>query len=206
MIQKFDNIIAIEGTLFDSNIYILGDTVVDTGTGMNPDNLMRRIREAGVEPGSIKHIVNTHCHFDHTGGNRLFNADIAIHSLDAEALREGNDEKTVAYMFSASMEPMEVAVELGDGDFIGDFEVIHTPGHTPGCICLYDGRSLISGDTVFADGGFGRVDVGGDINELAESIKKLMKLDIEYLFPGHGPWVDNGSMHVELAAAFLGIG
>lgn len=206
MIQKFDNIIAIEGTLFDSNIYILGDTVVDTGTGMNPDNLMRKIRGAGVEPGSIKHIVNTHCHFDHTGGNRLFNADIAIHSLDAEALREGDDEKTVAYMFSASMEPMEVAVELGDGDFIGDFEVIHTPGHTPGCICLYDGRSLISGDTVFADGGFGRVDVGGDINELAESIKKLMKLDIEYLFPGHGPWVDNGSMHVELAAAFLGIG
>ena len=206
MIQKFDNIIAIEGTLFDSNIYILGDTVVDTGTGMNPDNLMRRIRGAGVEPGSIKHIVNTHCHFDHTGGNRLFDADIAIHSLDAEALREGDDTKTVAYMFSASMEPMEVAVEIGDGDFVGDFEVIHTPGHTPGCICLYDGRSLISGDTVFADGGFGRVDVGGDINELAESIKKLMKLDIEYLFPGHGPWVDNGSMHVELAAAFLGIG
>lgn len=206
MIQKFDNIIAIEGTLFDSNIYILGDTVVDTGTGMNPDNLMRRIRGAGVEPGSIKHIVNTHCHFDHTGGNRLFDADIAIHGLDAEALREGDDAKTVAYMFSASMEPMEVAVEIGDGDFIGDFEVIHTPGHTPGCICLYDGRSLISGDTVFADGGFGRVDVGGDINELAESIKKLMKLDIEYLFPGHGPWVDNGSMHVELAAAFLGIG
>ncbi|MFB2622880.1 MBL fold metallo-hydrolase [Methanothermobacter marburgensis] len=206
MIQKFDNIIAIEGTLFDSNIYILGDTVVDTGTGMNPDNLMRKIRGAGVEPGSIKHIVNTHCHFDHTGGNRLFDADIAIHSLDAEALREGDDAKTVAYMFSASMEPMEVAVEIGDGDFIGDFEVIHTPGHTPGCICLYDGRSLISGDTVFADGGFGRVDVGGDINELVESIKKLMKLDIEYLFPGHGPWVDNGSMHVELAAAFLGIG
>ncbi|QHN07746.1 MBL fold metallo-hydrolase [Methanothermobacter sp. THM-2] len=206
MIQKFDNIIAIEGTLFDSNIYILGDTVVDTGTGMNPDNLMRKISGAGVEPGSIKHIVNTHCHFDHTGGNRLFDADIAIHSLDAEALREGDDAKTVAYMFSASMEPMEVAVELGDGDFIGDFEVIHTPGHTPGCICLYDGRSLISGDTVFADGGFGRVDIGGDINELAESIKKLMKLDIEHLFPGHGPWVDNGSMHVELAAAFLGIG
>jgi len=206
MIQKFDNIIAIEGTLFDSNIYILGDTVVDTGTGMNPDNLMRKISGAGVEPGSIKHIVNTHCHFDHTGGNRLFDADIAIHSLDAEALREGDDAKTVAYMFSASMEPMEVAVELGDGDFIGDFEVIHTPGHTPGCICLYDGRSLISGDTVFADGGFGRVDIGGDINELAESIKKLMKVDIEHLFPGHGPWVDNGSMHVELAAAFLGIG
>lgn len=206
MIQKFDNIIAIEGTLFDSNIYILGDTVVDTGTGMNPGNLMSRIRGAGVEPGSIKHIVNTHCHFDHTGGNRLFDADIAIHSLDAEALREGDDAKTVAYMFSASMEPMEVAVEIGDGDFIGDFEIIHTPGHTPGCICLYDGRSLISGDTVFADGGFGRVDVGGDINELAKSIKKLMKLDIEYLFPGHGPWVDNGSRHVELAAAFLGIG
>ncbi|MGB9837378.1 MBL fold metallo-hydrolase [Methanothermobacter sp.] len=206
MIQKFDNLIAIEGTLFDSNIYILGDTVVDAGTGMNPDNLMKRIRGAGVEPNSIKHIVNTHCHFDHTGGNRLFDADIAIHSLDAEALREGDDTKTVAYMFSASMEPMEVTVELGDGDFIGDFEVIHTPGHTPGCICLYDGRSLISGDTVFADGGFGRVDVGGDINELEGSIKKLMKLDIEQLFPGHGPWVDNGSMHVELAATFLGIG
>lgn len=205
MIQRFGDIIAVEGTLFDSNMYILGDTIVDTGTGMNPDALLSRMRGAGVNPSDIKHIVNTHCHFDHTGGNRLFDADIAIHSLDADALREGDDARTVAYMFSASMDAMDVAVELGEGDFVGDFEVIHTPGHTPGCICLYDGESLISGDTVFADGGFGRVDVGGDISELADSIRRLRRLDVEYLFPGHGPWVDNGSRHVELAASFLGL-
>lgn len=90
-------------------------------------------------------------------------------------------------MFSASSEPMEVAVELDDGDFIGDFEVIHTPGHTPGSICLYDGKSLISGDTVFANGGFGRVDVGGDINDLSESIKNSEDSMLITSFPAMGP-------------------
>jgi len=47
-------------------MYILGDTIVDTGTGMNPDALLARMRGAGVNPSDIKHIVNTHCHFDHT--------------------------------------------------------------------------------------------------------------------------------------------
>ncbi|MEJ8542068.1 MBL fold metallo-hydrolase [Methanothermobacter wolfeii] len=205
MIQRLGDITAIEGALFDSNVYIIADTAVDTGTGMDPRSLLGRMNEAGIEPSSIKHIVNTHCHFDHTGGNHLFDADIAVHRLDAEALRTGDDKRTVAYMFSASSEPMEVAVELDDGDFIGDFEVIHTPGHTPGSICLYDGKSLISGDTVFANGGFGRVDVGGDINDLSESIKKLRRLDVDNLLPGHGPWVDNGSWHIELAARFLGL-
>ena len=62
-----------------------------------------------------------------------------------------------ACMFGKSMDKVKVDRLLQEGDKIHDFEVLHTPGHTPGGICLYNGETLISGDTVFADGGFGRV-------------------------------------------------
>jgi len=52
---------------------------------------------------------------------------------------------------------------------------------------------------VFADGGFGRFDIGGDLTMLKASIQKLSKLDVEYLLPGHGPAVDNGSQHINMS-------
>ena len=88
---------------------------------------------------------------------------------------------------------------LNEGDKVGDFEVIHTPGHSYGGICLWDGENLICGDTVFANGGYGRTDIGGNMDDLRNSLRKLNKLNVKYLFPGHGPWVDNGKKHIELS-------
>ncbi len=51
----------------------------------------------------------------------------------------------------------------------------------------------------FSNGGFGRIDIGGNSNDMAESIDRLSKLDVKYLLPGHGPWVNNGKRHIELA-------
>jgi hydroxyacylglutathione hydrolase len=68
------------------------------------------------------------------------------------------------------------------------FEVIQTPGHSPGSICLYwpDKKILFTGDVVFNQG-IGRTDLpGGNGKELKESIKKISRLDAEYLLPGHG--------------------
>ncbi len=66
-------------------------------------------------------------------------------------------------------------------------EVIHTPGHTPGGICLYESEtgSLFSGDTIFQAGGIGRCDLGGDLSDLIHSIELLTTLDTEVLYPGH---------------------
>lgn len=97
-----------------------------------------------------------------------------------------------------------VDVELEDGDKIGNFEVIHTPGHTSGGICLWDGENLISGDTIFAGGGVGRMDIGGDYNDMKSSVEKLTKLDVVNIYPGHGPIVEkNGKDHIKLSYSLL---
>ena len=189
----------IEGFGSDSNIYVFDDIIVDTGTGDNIEHVRESLKKANLDISNISTIVNTHCHFDHVGGNRYFNSKLAIHEKDAPALENGDPIATVSQMFGRSIEPQKVDFKLVEGDKIHDFEVIHTPGHTIGGICLYNGETLISGDTVFANGGFGRYDIGGDINMLRESLEKLSKLDVEYLLPGHGPAVDNGSEHVNLS-------
>ena len=201
--NKINDILIIEGIGFDANIYVFEDVMVDTGTGDNLEYTLNSLNKAGLALDDISMIVNTHCHYDHAGGDHHITKKIAIHKEDAPALEKGDDIATVSYMFGKSFEPLNVDIYLEEGDKIHDFQVIHTPGHTEGGICLYDGETLISGDTVFANGGFGRLDVGGDINAMENSIEKLNKLDIEYLLPGHGPWTDNGSKHVELAYQFF---
>lgn len=197
--KKINDVLMIEGLGSDSNIYVFDEVIVDTGTGENIEYLRDSLKKANLNISDISLIVNTHCHYDHVGGNRYFNSKLAIHEKDAPALENGDPIATVAQMFGRSLEPQEIDFKLTEGDKIGDFEVIHTPGHTIGGICLYNGKTLISGDTVFAGGGFGRYDIGGDITMLRESLEKLSKLDVEYLLPGHGPAVDNGSEHINLS-------
>jgi glyoxylase-like metal-dependent hydrolase (beta-lactamase superfamily II) len=89
------------------------------------------------------------------------------------------------------VENFEPGVFLQDGDLdVGDyhFEVIHTPGHSPGSVCIYwpERKVLFTGDVVFNQG-VGRTDLpGGDGEQLKESIRNLSRLDVEYLLPGHG--------------------
>jgi glyoxylase-like metal-dependent hydrolase (beta-lactamase superfamily II) len=98
-------------------------------------------------------------------------------------------------------------ITLKEGDSIGNLHVMHTPGHTPGSICLFlkDEQALISGDIVFTDGGFGRYDfIGGSRLELARSIDRLSLLDIEGLYPGHGmPVESGGNGHIAAAQKLL---
>lgn len=201
--KKFNDVLMIEGFGSDSNIYVFDDIIVDTGTGDNIEYVLNSLKQANISIPDISMIVNTHCHFDHVGGNKYFDSKLAVHEKDAPALESGDPIATAAYMFGRMVEPRKVDLKLTEGDKIHDFEVIHTPGHTIGGICLYDGETLISGDTVFAEGGFGRYDIGGDINMLRESLERLSKLDVEYLLPGHGPAVDNGSEHIKLSNRIL---
>lgn len=201
--EKINDIIMIEGKGYDSNVYIFQDVIVDTGTGDNIRYIKDSIKEAGISIEDLSLIVNTHNHYDHIGGNRCFNLEVAMHSEDALAIEEEDDEKTVARMFGRNMEGFKVDRKLEDGDKIHNFEVIHTPGHTKGGICLYDGKTLISGDTVFAGGGFGRMDIGGDVKDMKESLKRLSQLDVKFLLPGHGPWVSDGSKHIKMAYEML---
>ena len=199
------DIVFIMGFNYDSNCYLINDNVlVDTGAGQNKEYLFSKLRENGVEPENIEMIVNTHCHFDHIGGNHFVpNAKIAVHKLDAISIRNKDTLGTSLSAFDEA-DNSRVDVELEDGDKIGDFEVIHTPGHTSGGICLWDGENLISGDTIFAGGGVGRMDIGGDYNDMKSSVEKLTKLDVVNIYPGHGPIVEkNGKDHIKLSYSFL---
>lgn len=201
--QKINDIIMIEGKGFDCNVYLFEDVLVDTGTGENIDYIFKSIKQAGVNPDDLSLIVNTHNHYDHIGGNRYFDLKVAMHHEDALAMEKGDDMATAATMFGKSLGKMKVDWKLQEGDKIHDFEVLHTPGHTRGGICLYDGKTLISGDTVFADGGFGRMDLAGSVKDMRESLRRLSELEVENLLPGHGPYADEGSGHIQLAYKIL---
>ena len=195
----------IMGFNIDSNCYLINDKIlVDTGAGENGDYLFSKIKENGVNPADIETVVNTHCHFDHIGGNYLFpDAEIAVHRFDAETMKNRDTLGTSLSAFVRD-ENSRVDIELEDGDKIDEFTVIHTPGHTKGGICLFDGENLISGDTIFAGGGVGRMDIGGDYNDMKNSVEKLLKLDVKNIYPGHGPVVEkNGYEHLKMSYSLL---
>ncbi|MEN6329880.1 MAG: MBL fold metallo-hydrolase [Methanobacteriaceae archaeon] len=193
----------IEGRGYDSNIYVFEDVVVDTGTGENIDYFFDSLKDADISLEDLSLIVNTHNHYDHVGGNRYLDLEVAMHCEDAIPFQGGDDMVTAAFMFGKAMGKMRVDHKLEAGDKIGKFEVLHTPGHTRGGICLYDGETLISGDTVFAGGGFGRLDLGGNLEDMINSLEMLSKLKVENLLPGHGPWTDHGSENIRWARDIL---
>ncbi|RLI97093.1 MAG: MBL fold metallo-hydrolase [Candidatus Aenigmatarchaeota archaeon] len=200
MIKKFGDVVMIQLSDIDSNIYVIGDTVIDAGTGFNFTRLKDFLKTMKKKLEDFNEVINTHAHFDHVGGNGFFfDAKISIHEDDSGVLESGDEEISLAAFFDGKLKPRQVNRKLRDGDKVKagsmELEVLHCPGHTPGSICLYDKKSktLFSGDTVFSDG-IGRTDTpGGDHAAMNETLSKLAGLDVDRIFPGHGsPVLTNG--------------
>lgn len=153
---------------------------------------------------TLKLIISTHGHWDHIGDNAalsaLTRAPIAVHRLDRERL-----VRPQSIWAPFEIPPSVPAVELAEGGTIRfgslRLDVLHTPGHTEGSVCLLapDEGILFSGDTLFA-GGWGRVDLpGGSPEQMAESIARLGRLEpATRVRPGHGP-----STTIEREAAWI---
>ena len=171
---------------YQTNTYIVRDredsklcVVIDPGYEAN--TILDYLDEEGL---TAKAILLTHGHFDHVGAVKELAAetgcDVYIHAAESQ------------------LPPMMTAGALyythtyGEGDKISPIEgmeiaVLHTPGHTPGSVCLLYGQHLFSGDTLF-QGSCGRVDFpGGSPREMMESLNRLASLQLNYrVHPGHG--------------------
>ncbi len=192
---------------YESNVYLILDkkiALIDTGTGWETDNLIKEVEE---HTNKIDLIILTHEHFDHCGGaarlQEHFGAKIAMHEEGSVFLEKG----MMSEFFNARVRKADVDIKLKGGEIIelGEYklQVIHTPGHSMGSICLYEPnkKALFSGDTIFLYGGIGRTDFyGGNGMLLKESIRKISKLSVRALYPGHGEYdEENGAFHIKLA-------
>ncbi|MCW1296829.1 MAG: MBL fold metallo-hydrolase [Candidatus Parvarchaeota archaeon] len=187
------NVIKISPSYISANSYlILSKKPVLIDAGMDAKLVIEKIYENKIK--KLHYIILTHMHYDHIAASmeikKRTGAKIIMHRDDAVLIKKS--EFTASNIFGKNNPKIKIDKCLvGNERFnLGDIEliVIHTPGHTPGSICLYEKNEkvIFSGDTVFPDGGFGRTDLpGGDHKKLIESLKILCKLDITKLYPGH---------------------
>ena len=206
----------IEAGPFDSNIFLLkrGNTrvLVDTGSGFYNNGVEEKIKES-LKGEALDGIILTHEHFDHSGGARYlsnaFKAPLYASPECARALRESNDQLTGAFLFGAHMEPILDIIEIGSDLKINEivFNVISTPGHAPGLICLIteDENRLFCGDLIFCDGGVGRWDLpGGNLEQHRNSVNGVLEWNISSIFPGHGRIeMKDPKREIDLAIAML---
>ncbi len=163
--------------------------VIDPGG--DEKKILAEVKEKGYV---VEYIIATHGHPDHVCGNRILQeatgAKIVMHRLDSLFFNKPEVRSYFSMLGLEPSPPVDREVEEGDSIEIGSvsLKVIHTPGHTPGGMCLYNAPDLITGDTLFV-GGLGRTDFpGGSHEELLHSITtKLLVLPAEtVVWPGHG--------------------
>ncbi|MGA2310032.1 MAG: MBL fold metallo-hydrolase [Candidatus Bathyarchaeia archaeon] len=204
----------------NANVYLIIDggelAVVDTGMPKNAEKILDYVQRISQQSSNISRILLTHCHVDHVGSafelKRLTNAKVGVHEEDADFV---SGKKTLpspkgftGVLFKAmspffKFKPVEPDTILQENDKVGRLTVIHTPGHTPGSVSLYDPerKVLFVGDTIrFANG-----KISGpqerftlDMQQALQSVKKISRLDFDLMLSGHGdPLKPNASEKVK---------
>lgn len=195
---------------------------VDTGLPHYLDDIKSYVRNVGLRLSDVSFIINTHVHEDHVACNKalkkLSGARLAVHELDAKYIEDPNTylkdtfrhiPPSQEYTRQAKSWKDKVDIHLRDGEIIDlggiILEVVHTAGHTPGSICLYDRerRILFSGDALQGTSEFVKEfgPVTGlymDLDAYINSIHSLLKLDIAVILPGHPTIIKGSDAYKEL--------
>lgn len=194
-----DEIFLLDGAGIDANVYCInGEVLVDAGSGLFLEETLEQMDKYDIDKNEIEKIVLTHEHFDHTGAAKKLKEETGAKIIAYKGAKM-DAEENLSELYEEEInpgdekfEPPEVDEYLEEGDVIKteehEFEILHTPGHSPGHISLWsdEGKILIAGDLIFIDG-FGRTDIpGGNEEDMEESLQRIKDMDIEVLLPGHG--------------------
>ncbi|NLZ16442.1 MAG: MBL fold metallo-hydrolase [Desulfobulbaceae bacterium] len=159
--------------------------------GGDEDRILASLQEKRLK---AKYIINTHGHLDHVCGNgavqKATGAKIVMHEADIAYFGDSAIKRYFSGLGLPESPPADVAVRDGDTIAIGEeqLQVLHTPGHTPGCMSLYSAPHCFTGDTLFV-GAVGRTDFPkGSMQQLIDSVRtKLLTLPADTIvWPGHG--------------------
>ncbi len=176
------------------NSFYVGGSVqalIDPGLKKHVPDLLKKMAADGIRRDEIRSVINTHSHPDHYEGSEIFSGSgiqIALHKVEMAFVDEIGAQMYEWFGLRFPKIDITLALEEGEIQLGGEIlQVLLIPGHSPGSIGLYwPGRKvLFPGDVIF-DRNVGRSDFpGGDSELLKKSIRKLSKLDIDYLLPGH---------------------
>ncbi len=194
--------------LGDCNVYLVdgGDeyALIDTGGGRGVPQILRNMEADGLKPERLSHILVTHCHFDHIGGNRelrdQLGAQVICHQEDKEAIETLGELSLYSMARERGLEfqpcPVDRTLEDGETLRVGEVEIgaVHTPGHTPGCLSFTleekGGLAVFTGDIASSNGRLGYINGPGfNLDHWKASVKRLLELKPTYMFPGHGTFL-----------------
>ncbi len=181
--------------MLETNCYVLFDEKTKKGIVIDPGGdfpkIKKKIEELGIV---IDKVILTHAHIDHMAAldelKIYTKAEILIHSLDEKMLSQPDGNLSFLVGQGFQFPPVDGNLKENDRVTCGELElrVIHTPGHTPGGICLLGRRMLFTGDTLFHDS-IGRTDLpGSSLEDMKASLGKLTSIrENVTIYPGHGP-------------------
>ena len=181
-----------------SHVYLIKGTsknvLIDTWIAANFPVLEASLLELGLRASDIHFIILTHEHFDHIGATSFFfkTAVVAAHRLAANKIELQDEFVTMVKSMDTTSVPFHADIWLEHDTTIdlGNYRLrtVHSPGHTSGCICLYElnERLLFTGDTVFAGGTLSGIFSSGSISDYMNSLERLSTLRVDQFYPGHG--------------------
>lgn len=216
----------------DCHVYLLEDdgelAVIDAGSGVDTDQIVKNVVEDGFEPKNIKYLFLTHCHSDHAcGGSDIrsrTSCEVIASSPETEFIEHGSDtELGLDVCKKANWYPSEyrykhckidTPVKNGDHLRLGKHRMtcVVFPGHSYGVLCLLfesgNRRLFFSSDSVFIGGTIGLGNwPGSDLQPYRENISRLQNLAVDELYPGHMLWtLEEGQKHIIKAIDNLSYG